>query len=333
MYSSGDDDTSDGFFDDYLLKGLCGSGPTTCRAFSIQDAINIGLTPKPKGHCWIYPLGFLTVPPCHPLRDQVQDLFLKFVNEGSHPFYRNQIFFEISPHKIHELKSIRFKSSSINIAEHLIRILESISMNILPQEVKLFVRICNNKKYHYNKCTLIGPLDAPPLGERAYDPSPVSTPGDLAALGFLSYLEPVPTEGFEDGSNNEDHGIVFDKIEPNIANNNNRGTYHDDNLGATLLRLRWHAEFNSNDAEFLGLHLQNESGDEQDRPCWIYGPGMIYVDGNHSDLKLVCGLLINWCVLVKDPTYVTQCVFQLSTEKLRASNQSTIVILNKEFLT
>jgi len=106
MYTSSDDD--DGFYDDYISRGLCGTGPVNQQDFTIQDALNIGLQPKygPDGHCWICPLGCLYVPRSHPEREKIQEELLIFANKVTHPIYTNLPFFELSPMKIHAIKSL-----------------------------------------------------------------------------------------------------------------------------------------------------------------------------------------------------------------------------------
>ena len=144
MYTSSDD--ADGFYDNYISRGLCGTGPVNQQEFSILDAINIGLKPKPRGQCWICPLGYLFVPSNHPDREQVQATLLKFANKGSHPIYVNQPSFQLSYRKIHRL--ITTIDSPVNLTEHIIRILQNISMNILPVDVIHSVRNCDITKQH-----------------------------------------------------------------------------------------------------------------------------------------------------------------------------------------
>ena len=45
------------YFASALARGVFGTGPINKHEFSILDAINISLLPKPGGHCWICPLG------------------------------------------------------------------------------------------------------------------------------------------------------------------------------------------------------------------------------------------------------------------------------------
>ena len=118
MYTSSDD--NDGFYDDYISRGLCGTGPINKQEFSILDAINIGLQPKPKGQCWICPLGCLFVPSTHSDREQVQATLLKFANKANDPLCVNQPSFQLSYCKIHRLISI---DSPVDLTEHIIHIL------------------------------------------------------------------------------------------------------------------------------------------------------------------------------------------------------------------
>ena len=141
MYTSSDDD--DRFYDDYISRGLCGTGPINKQEFSILDAVNIGLAPKSGGQCWICPLGCMYVPLNHPDREQVQDTLLKIANKGIHPMYPNLPFFELSRRKILQLATVHYK---IMIAGPIIEMLENISMNKLPPEVKQFVNNCYIKK-------------------------------------------------------------------------------------------------------------------------------------------------------------------------------------------
>ena len=82
---------------------------------------------------------------------------MTFANKGAHPIYVNLPFFELSPNKIHAIKSIKLPE---NLPEYIIQILEIISLNHLPHEVKLFVRHCDTTKHQYNQCTLIGSSDS-----------------------------------------------------------------------------------------------------------------------------------------------------------------------------
>ena len=179
MYTSSDT-KDDGFFDDYISRGLCGTGPINKQEFSILDAVNIGLTPKPRGHCWICPLGCLFVPSTHPDREQVQATLLKFANKGSHPIYVNQSSFQLSYRKIHRLISI---DSPVDLTEHIIRILHNVSMNILPDEVIHSIRNCDIIRRHEHINSLLGYT---------------GTQDDLIALNMLSFLKSPPTEAFKD---------------------------------------------------------------------------------------------------------------------------------------
>ena len=179
MYTSSDTE-EDGFFDDYIARGLCGSGPINKQEFSILDFVNIGLTPKLKGHCWICPLGCLFVPSTHPDREQVQATLLKFANKGSHPIYVNQPSFQLSYRKIYRLISI---DSPVDLTEHIICILQNISMNIPPVDVIHSVRNCTITKQHDHVNSLLGYT---------------GTQADLTALNMLSFLKSPPTEAFKD---------------------------------------------------------------------------------------------------------------------------------------
>ena len=86
------DDNDDGYFDIYLSRGLCETGPVNQQDFTIQDAVNIGLRLKYApydGHCRIFPLGCLYVPRSHPDREKNQEELLVFANNGTHPIYTN----------------------------------------------------------------------------------------------------------------------------------------------------------------------------------------------------------------------------------------------------
>ena len=78
-------------------------------------------------------------------------------------------------------------------------------MNILPQEVKLFVRICDNIM-HGN--TTVQPPYVDWFSLTTYS---VQTKYHLGAISSLISLKLVPTKGFEDGISDEDDGIIFYK--------------------------------------------------------------------------------------------------------------------------
>ena len=64
--------------------------------------------------------------------------------------------------KIHVLKSLN--SSEVGygipeIVENIIEILETLSMNILPSEVQMFVKNCDITAHQYNQRTLSGASD------------------------------------------------------------------------------------------------------------------------------------------------------------------------------
>ena len=90
MYTSSDDN-DDGYFDNYISRGLCGTGPVNQHNFTIQDALNI------EGHCWICPLGCLYVPRSHPNREKIQEELLLFANKGTHPLFINLSFLNYHP--------------------------------------------------------------------------------------------------------------------------------------------------------------------------------------------------------------------------------------------
>jgi len=109
MYTSSDD-ADDGYYDNYISRGLCGTGPVNQQDFTIQDAVNRGLSPKykSKGHCWICPWDGLYVPFDHPYRELIHDKLLTFANKFTHPNRINFHFFNYhrsksmqSNHSIH----------------------------------------------------------------------------------------------------------------------------------------------------------------------------------------------------------------------------------------
>ena len=98
MYTSSDDD-DDGYYDNYISRGLCGTGPVNQQDFTIQDAVNIGLRLKYKseGHCWICSLGCLYAPSGHPEREIIHEKLFLFANRGTHPIYINLSFLNYHP--------------------------------------------------------------------------------------------------------------------------------------------------------------------------------------------------------------------------------------------
>ena len=163
MYTLLDD--NDGYYDNYISRRLCGTGPVNQQDFTIQDAVHIGLSPKQKseGHCWIFLLGCLYVSSGHPYKKIIQENLFSFANKGTHPIYTNLLVFELSPMKIHAIKSLH--SSKIwgdipEIVESIIHILEALSMNHLPCEVNFFVKNCDITAHQYNQHTLIGASDS-----------------------------------------------------------------------------------------------------------------------------------------------------------------------------
>ena len=147
MYTSSDDN-DDGYYDNYISRAeLCGTGPVYHQQLTTQDVANMGLLPNHKSHergCWICPLGCLHVPAAHPQKEEFHEALLTFANKGSHPIYVNLPFFELSPNKIHAIKSIK---TTENLTEHIICILHNISINHLPYEVEMFVRNCDTTKH------------------------------------------------------------------------------------------------------------------------------------------------------------------------------------------
>ena len=163
MYTSGDEVND--FYDNYLSRTK-----ETQKEFSIDDAISIGLQPKNKGHCWICPLGCIYVPSQHPNLDEIHSLLDIIANIGFHPVfnknyctYKNDdpnnelTWYELSPEKIYALKSAE-KIATFEI----LSTLEVISMNIVPPEVKTFVRLCNPKDHKYDSRTLYEAVDCKP---------------------------------------------------------------------------------------------------------------------------------------------------------------------------
>ena len=98
--------------------------------------------------------------------------------------YPNLSFFELSKRKILQLATVHYK---IMIAGPIIEILENISMNKLPNEVKWFVSSCDNPDI--DQCTLIGSSDSPPM---------CCTTSDFTDLYFLAQSKPPPTDGFKE---------------------------------------------------------------------------------------------------------------------------------------
>ena len=158
------DNNDDWYYDNYISRGLCGTGPVNQQDFTIQDAVNIGLRPKhkSKGHCWICPLGCLYVSFSHPYLKRIQENLLSFANKGTHPIYTKLLVFELSPMKIHAIKSLHTSGFGdiTEIVEEIIDILETLSMNHLPLEVKMFVKNCDIMAHQYNQHTLIGASDS-----------------------------------------------------------------------------------------------------------------------------------------------------------------------------
>mmetsp|Transcript_29212 Transcript_29212/g.32801 ORF Transcript_29212/g.32801 Transcript_29212/m.32801 type:complete len:113 (+) Transcript_29212:425-763(+) len=97
--------------------------------------------------CWICVLGCLYVPVSHPKKGEFHKALLTIASKGSHPIHVNLTCFELSPNKIHAIKSIKTKE---NLTENIIHILHNISLNFLPHEVKMFVRNCNTTNINTN---------------------------------------------------------------------------------------------------------------------------------------------------------------------------------------
>ena len=168
MYTSSDDN-DDGYYDNYISRGLCGTGPVNQQDFTIQDAVKNGLWPKyaSDGHCWICRSGCLYLPRSHPEREKIQEELLLFANRGTHPIYTKLLIYELSPMKIHSIKSLSSLDEMLEVGygitdlvEDIIGILDLLSMNHLPREVKMFVKHCDITTHEYSQHTLIGASDS-----------------------------------------------------------------------------------------------------------------------------------------------------------------------------
>ena len=168
MYTSSDD-ADDGYYDNYISRGLCGTGPVTQQDFTIQDAVKNGLRPKyaSDGHCWICRSGCLYVPRSHPEREKIQEELLLFANRGTHPIYTKLLIYELSPMKIHAIKSLSSLDEMLemgygktDLVDDIIELLDQLSMNHLPRNVKMFVKHCDITTHEYNQRTLIGAPDS-----------------------------------------------------------------------------------------------------------------------------------------------------------------------------
>ena len=64
--------------------------------------------------------------------------------------------------KIHVIKSLNslVMGDILKLVEEFILILETLSMNHLPREVKMFIKNCNITAHQYNQSTLIGASDS-----------------------------------------------------------------------------------------------------------------------------------------------------------------------------
>ena len=177
----------------------------------------------------------------------------------------------------------------MNSAKYIINILAGISMNTLPDKVKLFVQNCDPSAHQYDQCTLIGIVS---------DLAPTRIKDDLHALIVHFFLELLQID-FPD--------------EP-VADNN-----------STLIHIP--QEKLTTKAIRLGLYLQNDCGDKQYCPCWIYGPGMIYFVLKYPDFKKTLKALMRWCTPVTGPGYFGRCVLQLSPTKIQTDGQSSTYVL------
>ena len=148
--------------------------------------MNIGLRPNYKSDgrgCFICPLGCMYIPAGHPQRDEFHEALLTMAKKGSHPIYVNLPFFELSPNKIHAIKSINIIE---NWTEYIIHLLHNISLNHLPHEVKMFVRNWDTTKHQY-KGTLLGSSDSL-MGSRG------NPAVNLCNLDFFSELTASPED-------------------------------------------------------------------------------------------------------------------------------------------
>ena len=117
----------------------------TLQEISTEDAIYLGMSPKTQGHCCICPLGCLFLPICHPNHQKLCNKLLIFANNRIHSVFRHQIVFKLCPHKIHGLKQ-----TSKNKFSSILTTLERLSINEVPPEVKMLVRLCNTSDHQYN---------------------------------------------------------------------------------------------------------------------------------------------------------------------------------------
>ena len=136
------------------------------------------MSSKSQGHGWICPLGCLFVPSRHPHHQKLCAKLLLFANKGSHPVFRlHQTVFELCPHKIHGLKK-----TSKNEVSSILTTLEGLSINKVPPEVNLFVRLCDTTAHQYEHClTDFSSLLTHPRRE------------NLSELGALTLLDPIYT--------------------------------------------------------------------------------------------------------------------------------------------
>ena len=140
-------DEDDGYYDNYISRALlCGTGPVNQQDFTIQDAANIGLRPNYKSNgrgCWICPLSCMYIPSSHPWREEFHKALLTIANKGSYPIYVNLPFFELSPSKVHAIKSI---NTTKNLTEYIIHLLQNTSLNHLPHARSR--NVCQKLRHH-----------------------------------------------------------------------------------------------------------------------------------------------------------------------------------------
>ena len=306
MYTS--DDEVNEFYDNYLSRTK-----ETQKEFSINDATSIGLQPKNKGHCWICPLGCIYVPSQHPNIHKIHGCLEIIANTGFHPtFNKNYLtyrdddphneltWYELSPKKIYALKSAK-KIATFEI----LSTLEVISMNIVPPEVKTFVRLCNPKDHKYDSRTLYKAVDCKP-DTRTLDKADSSrlkikierlsnkkAREELASLAYISICEPIFTgysSQFDDPKNTHIH--IYKEFKDKEAR---------------LLDFRKSCH-SSKDCCFARTH-----------PFWLISPNVVFLDGHHRDLEIFCNLQKMIGIVIRHPFFINQCAFKLSPDKLRSA--------------
>ena len=289
MYTSSDD-ADDGYYDNYISRGRCGTGPINQQDFTIQDAVNIGLRPKhkSKGHCWICPLGCLYVSFSHPHLYFIQQDLLSFANKGTHPIYTKLLVFELSPMKIHAIKSNPLYPSVTEVVEGIIDILETLSSNHLPLEVKSFVKNCDITAHEYNRNLLVGASDS----MQGYRGSTYHT-----ILRSLDDYHGPDVEGWR---------AHQQKTEP------------DDNYISRALcttgPVNQH-DFTIHDAVNIDLRPNYNS---DGRGCWICPLGCLYVPASHPRREEFHEALLTIANKGSHPIYVNLPFFELSPKKIYA---------------